>query len=114
MADAGDPEQGGGMEDVRADDLLRRQRVDQQHRQPEERPRADGRQPDHEAANRADQNRDHPVPPAEQERRIVGAPRNERLREETGASEDQRTPHNASHRRIRPVAKAAGDLHADE
>ena len=50
MAEPGDPEQRGRVGDVRADDLLRRQREEEQHREPEERPGADRRQADDEAA----------------------------------------------------------------
>ena len=52
--DPGHPEQRGGVEDVRADDLRRAQREDDQHRQPEEDAAADRGQADDEAAEDAD------------------------------------------------------------
>src|SRR5438105_4677275 len=64
VAEAGHPEQSGGVEDVRADDPARRERVDEQHHEPEERPAADRREPDDEAAEEDDQDRRHQRPAA--------------------------------------------------
>jgi hypothetical protein len=63
VPEAGDVEQGGGMEDVRADDLVRTQRKDEQHRQSEERPAADRGQTDDEPADKADRDRGDSVAP---------------------------------------------------
>src|SRR5690348_5250044 len=55
VPEACDPEQSGGVEDVRADDLVGPQREDEQQRQPEEHAAADGCQPDDVAAEEADE-----------------------------------------------------------
>ena len=54
MAEAGDPQQRGGVEDVRADDPRDRQRIDHHHHETEERAAADGREADDEAEDGAD------------------------------------------------------------
>ena len=51
---------------------------------------------------------------AEQERRVVRSTRDERLREEAEAAEDQRGADDLLHRRVRALAEPARDLHADE
>src|SRR5881394_553386 len=61
VADARDPEQGSRVEDVGADDPRDRQRVDHHHHEPEERPAADGRQPDDVAENGAEDHCAHLV-----------------------------------------------------
>ena len=60
VAETGDPEQRGRVEDVGADHLRRAQREDDQHRQPEEDARADRGQADDEAAEEADRDRGEP------------------------------------------------------
>ena len=49
------------MEDVRPDDLVRAEREDDEQRQPEEDAAPDGRQPDDEPAEQADEDRRDPV-----------------------------------------------------
>ena len=71
VPEPGDPEQRGRVEDVRPDDLGGRQREHGEHGEREERARADGREPDHEAAEQADHDGDDPVVPGEQERPVV-------------------------------------------
>jgi hypothetical protein len=90
VRDARDPEQSRGVEHVGADDLRRRQWVEEQHREPEERPRADRCQADDEAAAGADQDRDHLVARRKEERSVVSAAVHERLHEPAGAAEDER------------------------
>ena len=63
VAEAGDVEERGRVEDVRADDLVGAEREDEQHRQPEERPAADRGQADDEAADDADRDRGDAVAP---------------------------------------------------
>src|SRR5690348_1381555 len=71
MADAGDPEQGSGVEDVRADDLRHGERVDHHHHETEEGSAADGGQADDEPEDRADQHGPDLVLPSQHERRVA-------------------------------------------
>src|SRR5918995_409545 len=93
VAGAGDPEEGGGVEDVRADHLRRREREDEQHHEPEEGAAADRGQTDDEAADRAGEEGDLLVPTREQERRVaLRSARDERLHGEADAACDERDP----------------------
>ena len=88
---AGDPEEHGRVEHVGADDLLRGERVGEQHREPEERARADRGEADDETAERADHDRDRLVARPEQERCIARMSLDVGLREEPEPADDQRT-----------------------
>jgi hypothetical protein len=90
VAEARDPQERGRVEEVGAHDLGRRQGVDGQHQQPEERPGADRRQPDDEAADDPDRDRDHPVAVGEQEGCVVAVGMEVRLDEEADAAEQER------------------------
>jgi hypothetical protein len=92
VAEAGDPEQCCGVEDVGADDLGQRQREDEHHDQPEERAAADRGQADDEAADGADRERDEAVAAGEQERCVVRlhAALDEGLRDEPDTADHER------------------------
>src|SRR5918995_5051460 len=79
------------MEDVRTHDLRGGQREHEQHHEREECAAAHGREPDDEAAARAERNGDDVLPPSEYERRIIrlNAASHERLRDKAESAEDQ-------------------------
>ena len=89
MPEARDPEQRCGVEDVRADDLRDRQRVDHHHHEPEERAATHRGQADDETERGADQNGEDLVPAPQDERRVIGlhAALDERLRDQTRRAE---------------------------
>ena len=115
VPDAGDPEERGRVEDVGADDLRHRQRIDEHHHEPEERAAADRRQADDEAEDRADDHREHLVAPAEDERPVVrlDAARDERLREEAETARDERAADGVALDRLRAVAVVVLDQGRD-
>ena len=88
--EARDPEQHCRVEHVGADDLLRGQREEEQHREAEERPRADRGQADDEPAARADRDREELVAAGEDERRVARVAVDVRLQQEADAADDQR------------------------
>ena len=93
VPDAGDPEERGRVEDVGADDLRHRQRIDEHHHEAEERAAADRGEPDDEAERRRRSSTAmHLVAPAQDERRVarLHAALDERLREEAEPADDER------------------------
>ena len=102
------------MEHVGADDLRRRQRVEEQHREPEERPRANRCQADDEAAAAADQDGNHLVARRQVERSVVSAAVHERLHEPAGAAEDERAADDPLERVHAVRADAARRLDAQQ
>ena len=119
-ASAGNPQQRGRMEDVRAHDLRGRQREDEQHHEREERPAADRRQPDDEPSGRAQREGDQVLPATEQERRVVrlDAAADEGLGEEAEAAEHERRADDDPRERVDVAAVAVlqplRDLDADQ
>ena len=103
MAGAGDPEERGGVEDVRADDPRHRERVDEHHHQPEVRAAADRGDPDDEAEDGAGAERDQLVAAAHDERRLarLNPSLHERLGEEAGAAADERHADRVAEDRLR-------------
>src|SRR5438876_3065445 len=94
VSEARDPQQRGGVEDVRADDLRDRQRIDHHHHEAEERAAADGGEPDDEAEDGPEQHRPNLVLPLHDERRVTGldAPFDECLGNEARRAEHERGP----------------------
>ena len=92
VPDAGDPEQRRGVEDVGADDLRHRQRIDEHHHETEEGAAADRREADDEAEDRADDHGEDLVAARENERQVarLDAALDERLRKEADAARDDR------------------------
>src|SRR5205823_5693105 len=123
VAEAGDPEQRGRVEDVRADDLRDRQREHEHHHEPEERAAPDRSQAHDEPADCAERERDYAIAPLEQERRVIGLdaaledrtvedvrPDRERRLEAEDDHEDrrqQRAPAHPGHSDQRPDQEAA-------
>src|SRR5206468_2577837 len=92
MSDPGDPQERGGVEDVGADDLRHRERVDEHHHEPEEGPAPDRGEADDEAEDSADRDGDHLVAPGQDEGTVAGpdAALDERFGEEAEAARDER------------------------
>ena len=119
MAEAGDPEEGSGVEDVRADDEPRGQGEREQHRETEERAAPDRREPDDEAADRSDRDRDDPIPPGQPNEARSGASRpNDGLGEEAERADDQGHAEHLPLDRVDAVpvraGQVGGDRHAEE
>ena len=106
VTDARDPQERGGVEDVGADDLRHRQRVDEHHHEPEERAAADRGEADDEAEHGADRDGEHAVAIREQKRRVRGldAARDKRLDEEPDAARDERRADGVALDRLRARA----------
>src|SRR5438034_4436435 len=103
------PQQRGGVEDVRADDLRNRQREDEHHHEPEERAAADGRQTDDEAEHGAHGRGDRLVAGLKEEWRVarLDAALDERLRDQAKPAEHERHADGVALRLLRPVPERA-------
>ena len=96
------------MEDVRADDLRQRQRIDEHHHEPEEGAAADRGEADDEAEDGADGRRDQLVAAREQERRVgrLDPAPDDPLEEEAEPAGDERRADRVAHDRVGRVAVA--------
>jgi hypothetical protein len=106
VADAGHPEQGGGVKDVGADDLRDREGVHHDHHEAEERPAPNRGQPDDEAEGRADCHGDDPVAILEDERRVarLHPAFDERLEHQPHRSQNERSADRVGLRRLHTLA----------
>src|SRR5438105_4352971 len=106
VAESGDPEQRGGVEDVGPHDPARRERVDEQHHEPEERPATDRREADDKAAEEAEPEGDRLVPAGEDGKLLSSIrPRaQERLRKESRPAQEERHSDGLRLDRLRAVA----------
>src|SRR6266545_611721 len=111
VADAGHPQQCGGVKDVGADDLRHGQRIDEHHHETEERAAADRREPDDEPEYRADHDREDLVAATQDERAVarLDAALDEGLREEAEPTGDERSADGIALDRLRRFAVMALD-----
>src|SRR5262249_5174633 len=108
----GDVEQDGRVEDVRTDDLVRTEREDHEEREPEEDAAADGREPDDEPPEEADDDRGDLVAARELPVRVtLGAARlHEALGDQADRPEQEGGAEHLTHHGLRLVSVALREL----